>query len=43
MLRRGMIHKILYSFDLVFYLYALNALLVMIDLTLYRRNAKLRD
>lgn len=37
----GMIHKVLYSFDLVFYLYALNALLVMIDLLLYRRNARL--
>lgn len=36
----GMIHKWLYSFDLVFFLYALNALLVLTDIVLYRRNAK---
>lgn len=34
----GIIHKLLYNFDLVFYLYALNALLVMTDIVLYRRN-----
>lgn len=35
----GMVHKILYSFDLVFYLYALNAVLVLADIVLYLRNA----
>lgn len=37
----GMVHKILYNFDLVFYLYALNSLLVATDMLLFRRNAGL--
>ncbi len=36
----GIIHKILYSFDLVFYLYAFNMLLVTTDILLYKRNSK---
>lgn len=37
----GMIHKLIYNFDLVFYLYALNSLLVMADILLYRRNVRI--
>lgn len=37
----GMLHKWLYSFDLVFFLYALNFMLVLTDILLYRRNARL--
>ncbi len=33
----GMVHKILYNFDLVFYLYVLNMLLVATDLALVYR------
>ncbi len=38
----GITHKLLYSYDLVLFLYLLNALLVFIDLLLYGRN-KLLD
>lgn len=38
----GMVHKILCNFDLVFYLYALNSLLVATDMLLFRRNAGLK-
>lgn len=34
----GMIHKLLYSFDLVIWLYLLNLLMVAIDIGLYARN-----
>ncbi len=34
----GVLHKIIYHFDLVIYLYALNALMVSIDIILYLRN-----
>jgi hypothetical protein len=34
----GILHKIVYHFDLVIYLYALNALMVSIDIILYLRN-----
>ncbi len=37
----GMLHKILYSFDFVIYLYILNFLMVSIDIALYCRNRKL--
>jgi len=37
----GVIHKLLYNFDIVFYLYVLNALLVMTDILLYRRNVRI--
>lgn len=36
----GIIHKILYSYDIVLYLYALNFLLVLTDMMLYWRNAR---
>jgi hypothetical protein len=34
----GITHKILHSFDLVIYLYILNALMVIADIALYYRN-----
>ena len=34
----GILHKIVYHYDLVIYLYALNALMVSIDIGLYLRN-----
>lgn len=37
----GMIHKVLYSRDGVLYLYALNTLLVLVDMILYYRNKRL--
>ena len=37
----GMIHKVLFNFDLVFYLYVLNTLLVATDLLLVYRYRKL--
>lgn len=36
----GITHKILYSYDFVVWLYALNFMLVFTDLMLYWRNAK---
>jgi lipopolysaccharide export LptBFGC system permease protein LptF len=36
----GVLHKLLYNFDLVIWLYALNGLLVSVDLLLYWRNSK---
>lgn len=44
----GMIHKVLYNFDTVFYLYLLNFTLVAADMTLYyiyknRDNAMLKN
>lgn len=36
----GIIHKALYSFDWVIYLYALNLVLVAIDMLLYFRYSK---
>lgn len=35
----GMIHKLLYSFDIVLYLYIANLLMVITDIILYFRNA----
>jgi hypothetical protein len=34
----GILHKIFFRFDLVIYLYALNALMVSIDILVYLRN-----
>lgn len=34
----GIIHKLLYSKDLVVYLYVLNSIMVLTDLALYYRN-----
>ena len=39
----GMIHKILFNFDLVFYLYVLNSLLVATDLLLVYRYKNLPE
>lgn len=38
----GTIHKMLYSNDLVKYFYILNGIMVLIDIILYFRNAKLQ-
>jgi hypothetical protein len=38
----GIIHKLLYSFDLVIYLYLLNSIMVSVDIALYFRNKKLQ-
>jgi len=37
----GIIHKIKYDFNVVIYLYSLNALMVSIDILLYYRNLRL--
>jgi hypothetical protein len=37
----GIINKLLYNFDLIFWLYVLNALLVGTDIVLYYRNRAL--
>jgi len=37
----GIIHKIIYSNDLVMYLYLLNFIMVSIDLILWFRNARI--
>ncbi len=34
----GILHKLVFRFDLVIYLYVLNALMVAIDIVLYLRN-----
>ena len=36
----GIINKIVYDFDLVVYLYALNMVMVALDLALYLRNKR---
>ena len=36
----GILHKVLYSMDVVIYLYALNGLMVLIDIALYLRNRR---
>lgn len=38
----GIIHKILYHFDLVSYLYILNLIMVLIDIILFFQNKKLQ-
>ncbi|WP_428066477.1 hypothetical protein [Candidatus Proelusimicrobium volucris] len=37
----GMIHKVLYSFDLVFWLYVLNFLMVLTDIILMIHNSRI--
>lgn len=37
----GVLHKIIYNYDAVIYLYALNGVLVMVDIMLYYRNGRL--
>ena len=37
----GVLHKLLYSFDKVIYLYMLNGLMVLTDIVLYYRNRRL--
>lgn len=37
----GLIHKVLSNFDYVFYLYLINATLVVIDIVIYYRNERL--
>jgi hypothetical protein len=39
----GVIHKELYSFDKVIFLYILNGIMVIIDIMLYWRNARLKN
>ncbi|OPY57767.1 MAG: hypothetical protein A4E55_01491 [Pelotomaculum sp. PtaU1.Bin035] len=34
----GIIHKLVFSYDIVIYLYALNGVMVMADILLYYRN-----
>jgi hypothetical protein len=34
----GVLHKLIFHYDLVIYLYALNALMVSVDIVLYLRN-----
>jgi len=37
----GAAHKLLYNFDIVFYLYVLNGTMVAVDMALYIRNARI--
>lgn len=39
----GILHKILYAYDVVVYLYALNFIMVSTDFLLYIRNVKLME
>lgn len=39
----GILNKLLYNFDQVIYLYALNLIMVTIDFTLYLRNVKAQE
>jgi hypothetical protein len=39
----GIVHKILYSYDHVIFLYALNLIMVAIDIALYMRNRALQQ
>ena len=36
----GMLNKIFYQYDMVFYLYLLNFLMVFVDFVLYLRNSR---
>jgi hypothetical protein len=38
----GIIHKLKYSYDGVIYLYILNSVMVLTDMLIYYRNAKLQ-
>ena len=37
----GVLHKLLYAFDEVIYLYALNGLMVLVDIIIFFRNERL--
>jgi hypothetical protein len=37
----GMLHKLIYSYDFVIFLYGINMLMVSIDIILYFRNRKM--
>ncbi len=37
----GILHKIIYSYDPVIFLYALNSIMVTVDILLYYRNKKI--
>lgn len=39
----GIIHKLVYNFDIVIFLYILNSLMVSVDICLYYRNKKLES
>lgn len=39
----GIVHKILYNFDYVIFLYVFNCLMVLLDLILYFKYKKLED
>lgn len=39
----GILHKILYAYDVVVYLYALNLIMVSTDFLLYLKNVKLMN
>jgi membrane protein DedA with SNARE-associated domain len=39
----GSAHKLLYNFDIVFYLYVLNGAMVFADMLLYLRNSRRKE
>jgi len=39
----GIIHKLIFSYDLVIYLYVINGVMIMADIILYYRNRKLNN
>jgi len=39
----GIIHKLVFSYDLVIYLYVLNGVMVMVDIILYYRNKMINN
>jgi hypothetical protein len=38
----GIIHKVLYNYDPVVFLYALNGSMVLVDISIYARNRRLQ-
>lgn len=39
----GILHKLFYSYDAVIFLYALNGVMVSVDIALYFRNKRLEE
>ena len=39
----GIIHKFMYNYDFIVWLYAINGLMVMIDIRIFFRNVKLDE
>lgn len=39
----GILHKIKYDFDMVIYLYMLNAVMVFVDISLFYRNRRIEN